>query len=68
MTREDVQRVAKEHLHPSKAVILMVGDEKDIELGDPKHPFTFKDLSSGPLVQVPLRDPLTMDPLPAESR
>lgn len=68
VTRADVQRVAKEHLHPSKAVILMVGDEQDIELGDPKHPLTFKDLSGGPLVQVPLRDPLTMEPLPAESR
>jgi len=60
----DVQRVAKAHLHPDRAVILMVGQKAEIEQGDPKHPVTLKDLSSGPVTQVPLRDPMTMAPLP----
>ena len=64
VTQEDVLRVAKEHLHPTKAVILMVGQEKEIEKGDPAHPLTFQQLSTGPVTQVPLRDPLTMEPLP----
>jgi len=63
VTREDVQRVAQEYLHPSKAVILMVGQKAEIETGDSAHPVTFKQLSTGPVTQVPLRDPLTMEPL-----
>ncbi|HRI11985.1 MAG TPA: pitrilysin family protein [Verrucomicrobiota bacterium] len=64
VTQADVQRVAKEYLHPDRAVILMVGQEGEISKGDANHPMTFQQLSSGPLTQVPLRDPLTMEPLP----
>ena len=60
----DVQRVAKEHLHPDRAVILMVGQREEIEKGDPNHPVPLQKLSSGPVVPLPLRDPLTMAPLP----
>ncbi len=34
----DVQRVARTHLVPEKMVVLVVGDQKQIDLGDPKHP------------------------------
>lgn len=64
VNREEVQRVARQYLHPSKAVILMVGQESEITKGDPNHPVTLQQLSSGPVTQVPLRDPLTMEPLP----
>ncbi len=64
ITREEVQRVAKEYLHPSKAVILMVGQRADIEKGDPAHPVSLQQLSTGPVTQVPLRNPMTMEPLP----
>ena len=64
VTVADVQRVAREHLHPERAVILMVGQEKEIEKGDPTHPVQLRQLSSGNITQLPLRDPLTLTPLP----
>ncbi|MCX8156054.1 MAG: insulinase family protein [Verrucomicrobiae bacterium] len=64
VTREDVQRVARRLLQPERAVILVVGHKPDILLGHPQHPVALKDLSRGPLVDLPLRDPLTMKPLP----
>lgn len=64
VTVADVQRVAKEYLHPDRAVILMVGQEADIDKGDPAHPVQLRQLSSGNVTQVPLRDPLTLKPLP----
>jgi len=63
VTLADVQRVAREHLHPDRAVILMVGQKAEIEQGDPKHPVPLKDLSPGPIMQVPQRDPMTMAPI-----
>lgn len=63
VTQEDVQRVARDHLHPNQAVILMVGQQEEIKKGDLDHPVTFQQLSRGPVTQVPLRDPLTMEPL-----
>ena len=56
--------MAREHLHPDRAVILMVGQEKEIEKGDPTHPVQLRQLSSGNITQLPLRDPLTLTPLP----
>jgi zinc protease len=64
VTREDVRRVAQRLLQPERAVILVVGHKADILLGHPQHPVALKDLSPGKLVDLPLRDPLTMQPLP----
>jgi predicted Zn-dependent peptidase len=64
VTREDVRRVAQRLLQPERAVILVVGHKPDILLGHPQHPIALQDLSRGPLVDLPLRDPLTMKPLP----
>lgn len=61
VTAADVQRVAEKYLHPDQMVILVVGNKKDILLGYPGHPVQLSDL--GKLVDVPLRDPLTMQPL-----
>ena len=65
VTAADVQRVAKAHLVPEKMIVLVVGDQKEIDTGDPKHPVTLSSLAPGGLVKtLPLRDPLTMKPLP----
>jgi predicted Zn-dependent peptidase len=64
VTAADVQRVARTHLVPEKMVVLVVGDQKEIDLGDPKHPVALASLAPGGKVEsLPLRDPLTLKPL-----
>ena len=61
VTAADVQRVAKTHLVPEKLLILVVGDQKEIEIGDDKHPVKLAELApGGRVVTLPLRDPMTM--------
>jgi zinc protease len=61
VTAADVERVAKTYLVPEKLVILVVGDQKEIDLGDGKHDASLPKLAPrGKLVTLPLRDPLTM--------
>jgi predicted Zn-dependent peptidase len=63
VTAADVQRVAREHLLPEKMVVLVVGNQAEIDLGDPKHPVTLAQLAPGGRVEtLPLRDPMTMKP------
>ena len=64
MTAADVQRVAKAHLVPEKMILLVVGDQAEIDKGDPKHPVTLASLAPGGRVAtLPQRDPMTMKPL-----
>ena len=63
VTKAEVQRVAEKYLRPDKAVILVVGDKKEILLGHPNHPVRLESLGGGRLVDLPLRDPLTMKPV-----
>ena len=61
VTAADVQRVAQKHLDPARLVILVVGDQKEIDVGDDKHPVKVEDLAPGhKVVTLGLRDPLTM--------
>jgi predicted Zn-dependent peptidase len=60
VTAADVQRVAREHLVPEKMIVLVVGDQKEIAIGDGKHDAKLEALFSGKATDLPLRDPLTM--------
>ena len=61
VSAEDVQRVARTHLPPEKMILLMVGNQAQIDLGDTTHEVTPESLAPGGKVkELPLRDPLTM--------
>jgi zinc protease len=60
VSKADILRVAKKYLTPQKLVILAVGSKRDILAGDPDRPVKLTQLTQGPLVDVPLRDPLTL--------
>lgn len=61
VTAADIQRAARTHLVPEKMSILVVGDQKEIDLGDDKHPVKLTALAPGGNVKtLPLRDPMTM--------
>jgi len=64
VTAQDVQRVAREHLVPEKMIVLVVGKQSEIDLGDEKHPVTLARLApGGKVTTLPLRDPMTMKPV-----
>lgn len=63
ITAEDIQRVAQEHLDPSKLAILMVGRWEEIAPGDLEGRASMADFFEGEATQLPLRDPLTQEPI-----
>ena len=63
VTVADAQRVAKKWLDPSKVVILAVGNKEEILKGHPDHPVVLKELGQGRVIELPLRDPMTMKSL-----
>jgi predicted Zn-dependent peptidase len=61
VTIADVQRVAREYLHPDKLVILAVGNVDEILKGSSDKPeFSFQKMLGGNITRIPLPDPLTM--------
>ena len=65
VTKADVKRVAQRLLATEKVTVLAVGKKADMLDPDPKHPVKFPDLAGGKVVDVPLRDPMTMRPMAA---
>ncbi len=64
VTAEDVQRVAQRLLDPAKLTFLMVGSAKETVLPDGKHDVLLTKLAGGEPKRLPLRDPMTMKPMP----
>lgn len=65
ISKEDVQRVARKYMHEDRVVILMVGQSDEIEKGHPDYPTKVTELGNGRIIDVPLRDPFTMEPMEA---
>ncbi len=64
VTKADVLRVARKYLDSDKLVFLIVGSWADIEKGDADGRASMADFLGGQSTQLPLRDPLTMQPMP----
>ncbi|MFT4690659.1 MAG: M16 family metallopeptidase [Verrucomicrobiia bacterium] len=56
----DIRDVAKRLMKPDRAIILLIGKKEDILKGHTDHKVKVTDLSKGKLIDVPLRDPLTL--------
>jgi zinc protease len=66
VTAADVERVARKHLVPEQMVLLVVGNQAEIDEGDGVHQVSLAPLApGGKQVELPLRDPLTMKPAKA---
>jgi predicted Zn-dependent peptidase len=63
VSKDDIQRVAANYVKPNKLVILVVGQKNEILLGQPGHEVKLSQLAGDRVVDVPLRDPLTMKPM-----
>jgi zinc protease len=64
VTAADIQRVAKKHLDPEAMAIVVVGDWGTIAPGDLEKRASMKEFFGGKVTHLPLRDPLTLKPLP----
>jgi len=64
VTAEDVRAAAVKYLEPAKLAMLVVGKWSEIEPGDAGGRAKMAELFGGRVKHLPLRDPLTLLPLP----
>ena len=64
VTAEQVLAAAREHIHPDRLVLLVVGKWEEIAPGDSEGRAKMADLFGGAVEHLPLRDPLTLEPRP----
>jgi len=65
VTAERVLAAAKKHLKPEELVGLIVGKWEEIAPGDPEGRASMEQLFGGKSEELPLRDPLTLEPIAA---
>jgi predicted Zn-dependent peptidase len=58
---DSISRAFKAKVHPDRMIVLVVGNLAEIMDGHPDHEARFTDL--GPVTRLPLRDPLTLEPI-----
>ncbi len=63
VTAAQVQAAAQKYLHPEQLTMLVVGKWADVEPGDPNHRASMRDFHGGKVDHLPLRDPLTLEPV-----
>lgn len=63
VTAADVLRVAQRHLRPDELVMLVVGKWSEIAPGDAEGRATMQQFAGGRVERLPLRDPLTLEPV-----
>jgi zinc protease len=63
VTPAEVQRVAQKHLDPKALAVLIVGKWADIGPGDLGHRAAMAQILGGASTELPLRDPLTLEPI-----
>ncbi len=71
VTQENVQEVAREHLDPDEMAILIVGNWSEIAPGDPteqREDYKVSMEEFGDAEQLPLLDPLTLEPIDSGDR
>ncbi len=61
VTAEDIQKAFAKDIRPDDMIMLVVGNIEEIMAGHPDHDSRLTDF--GPIHEVPLRDPLTLEPL-----
>ena len=64
MTPESVLAAAQKYLKPAELVTLVVGKWEEIAPGDPQGRAKMEQFNDGKVEHLPLRDPLTLEPLP----
>ncbi len=65
ITAQDVQRAARRVVTPENFCVLLVGKKSDVMLGDAKHDASVATMAGARgVTMLPLRDPLTMRPMP----